>query len=115
MFGVLFAGGAYAQPDPDSEAKPEAGPAAGADGADQLTLPKGRLLLDASLIASLVSGAEFKPFSLSPDVWYGVTDDITAGLVHSGVGTTGFIGSAGESLCVSGSANCGDLYKNAGA
>ena len=99
VFGVLFARGAYAQPDPDSEAKPtEAGPAAGADGADQLTLPKGRLLLDASLIASLVSGSEFKPFSLSPDVWYGATDDITVGLVHSIAGVTGFIGFPGSSL-----------------
>jgi hypothetical protein len=115
VFGVLFAGGAYAQPDPDSEAKPEAGPAAGADGADQLTLPKGRLLLDASLIASLVSGSEFKPFSLSPDVWYGVTDDITAGLVHSIAGVTGFIGFPGSSLCLSGSGgSCADIYPDVG-
>jgi hypothetical protein len=112
VLGVLFAGDAYAQPDPDSEAKPtEAGPAAGADGADQLTLPKGRLLLDASLIASLVSGLEFKPFSLSPDVWYGATDDITVGLVHSFAGVGGFIGVPGSSLCLSGSGGgCADIY-----
>src|SRR5215470_10339195 len=112
VFGVLFAGNAYAQPDPDSEAKPtEAGPAAGAEGADQLTLPKGRLLLDASLIASLVSSFEFKPFSLSPDVWYGATDDITVGLVHSLAGVTGVIGFPGSSLCLAGTGGgCADVY-----
>jgi len=112
VFGVLFAGSAYAQPDPDSEAKPtEAGPAAGADGADQLTLPKGRLLLDASIVASLVSGAVFKPFSVSPDLWYGVTDDITVGLVHSSAGVGGFLGIPGSSLCLSGSGGgCADVY-----
>jgi hypothetical protein len=116
VLGVLFAGRVHAQPDPDSEAKPtEAGPAAGADGADQLTLPKGRALLDAYIAASLSSDAVFKPFSISPDIWYGATDDITVGLVHSYLGTTGFIGGAGQSLCLSGTGGgCSDVYKNVG-
>src|SRR4051812_45713682 len=101
VLGVLFAGRAHAQPDPDTEAKP-AGAAPAGDGVDQLTLPKGRLLLDAYIAASLSTDAVFKPFSISPDIWYGATDDVTVGLVHSGLGTTGFIGLAGQSLCLSG-------------
>lgn len=87
----------------------------GPDGVDSVTLPKGRVLLDAFLEINLVSGLEFKPFSLSPDVWYGATDDITVGLVHSAVGTSGFIGGAGESLCLAGTGGgCADVYHNVG-
>lgn len=116
VLGMLFAARAHAQPDPDSETKPldAAAAAAGGEGGEQLTLQKGRLVVNAYLAIGLSNGAAFKPISLSPDVWYGVTDDITAGLVHSGVGTTGFIGDAGQSLCLTGSDNCGDLYKNVG-
>ena len=80
-----------------------------------MTLPKGRVLLDAFFEINLASGAEFKPFSLSPDVWYGATDDITVGLVHSAVGTSGFIGGTGESLCLAGTGGgCADVYHNVG-
>jgi hypothetical protein len=116
VLGMLFAVRAQAQPDPDSETKPldAAAASAGGEGGEQLTLQKGRLVVNAYLGIGLSDGAAFKPISISPDVWYGVTDDITAGVVHSAVGTTGFIGGVGESLCVSGSDSCGDLYKNAG-
>jgi hypothetical protein len=116
VLGMLFAVRAHAQPDPDSETKPldAAAASAGGEGGEQLTLQKGRLVVNAYLGIGLSDGAAFKPISISPDVWYGVTDDITAGVVHSAVGTTGFIGGVGESLCVSGSDSCGDLYKNAG-
>ena len=117
VLGMLFAARAHAQPDPDSETKPldAAAAAAGGEGGEQLTLQKGRLVVNGYLAIGLSTDSTFKPISLSPDVWYGVTDDITAGLVHSAVGTTGFIGGVGESLCVSGSGSCGDLYKNVGA
>lgn len=99
--------------DPDVEAEPTV--AASTAGADQLTLPRSRLLVDAFVEMSLSSGAAFKPFSLSPDLWYGATDDITIGLVHSGVGATGFIGTAGDALCLAGSANlCPDVYPGFG-
>jgi hypothetical protein len=117
VLGMLFAARAHAQPDPDSETKPldAAAAAAGGEGGEQLTLQKGRLVANVYLGIGLSSGGAFKPISLSPDVWYGVTDDITAGLVHSAVGTTGFIGGVGESLCLTGSSSgCGDLYSNAG-
>jgi hypothetical protein len=57
----------------------------------------------------------FKPFSLSPDLWYGATDDITVGLVHSGLGASGFIGGVGDALCLTGtSGGCGKLYPGVG-
>ena len=103
-----------ARADDDTESKPAAEATASADGGDQLTLPKGRLLLNAFLGVNLNEVG--KPISLSPDIWYGVTDDITVGLVHSGVGASGFIGVVGTSLCLTGADNgCANLYSNVGA
>jgi hypothetical protein len=106
------------EPEPDAEADsapaPQAAPADAA-GVDQLTLPKGRLLLDAFVEINLSTDAVFKPFSITPDVWYGVTDDITVGLVHSSLATTGFIGNAGDSLCLASTSDgCPDVYRNVG-
>src|SRR5512138_1844502 len=97
--------------EPEAASSSPAGPAGDAS----VTLPKGRVLLDAFLEMNLVSGAEFKPVSLSPDVWYGVTDDVTVGLVHSAVGSTGFLGGVVSSLCLTGTGNgCAKVYDNAG-
>jgi len=75
VLGMLFAARAHAQPDPDSETKPldAAAASAGGEGGEQLTLPKGRLVVNAYLGIGLSDGATFKPISLSPDIWYGVT------------------------------------------
>jgi hypothetical protein len=102
--------GAYAQtPAPPPET------AAAAAGVDQATLPKGRAVIDAYLEINLSSGAAFKPFSISPDIWYGATDDVTVGLVHSTAGQTGFIGGVGDSLCITGTNNgCAKFYDNVG-
>jgi hypothetical protein len=109
VIGAL-ASTARAQPE---DAEPHA--EAPADGVDQLTLPKGRVLLDAFLEMNLSTDFAFKPVSLSPDIWYGVTDDITAGLIHSGVGRSGFIGGVGDSLCLTGTENgCSDVYNEVG-
>jgi len=102
----LFAARAHAQPDPDSEAKPSVSATAGTEGTAQLTLPTGRLLVNTVVGVGLSTGAAFKQISLSPDIWYGATPDITVGLVHSSVGSTGFIGGGigvgGPSLCLTG-------------
>src|SRR5215468_9473944 len=119
VLGMLLAARAHAQPDPDSETKPldAAAAAAGGEGGEQLTLQKGRAVLNAYVGIGLSNGSTLKPISVSPDLWYGVTDDITAGVVHSAVGTTGFIGGAGllgvfgPSLCLTGSdGGCPDVY-----
>lgn len=90
-------------------------PAAADDGVNSLTLAKGKLLLDASVEINLSDGGVFKPFSISPDLWYGVNDDITVGLVHSAHGTTGFMGGVGTSLCLSGTSGfCSSVYPNVG-
>jgi hypothetical protein len=103
------------EPEADPGTAPHAASTPSGDGNDQLTLPKGRLLLTALFEANLGDSAIFKPFSITPDVWYGVNDDLTVGLVHSGMGGTGFIGSVGDSLCLAGaSGSCGDIYHNVG-
>jgi hypothetical protein len=117
VLGALFAARAHAQPDPDSETKPldAAAASAGGEGGDQLTLQKGRAILDAFVEIGLSNGAAFKPVSISPDIWYGVTDDITAGVVHSATGASGFIGGVGDSLCLTGATSgCPDFYRNVG-
>jgi hypothetical protein len=82
---------------------------------DGFVVPKGKLVLDAQLEINLSSGNAFKPVSLAPDLWYGVTDDITLGLVHSSLGETGFIGAAGDSLCLTGSSDgCAHVYNKVG-
>jgi hypothetical protein len=91
------------------------GAGSAADATYQLTLPPGRLLLEAFAEMNLSSGAVFKPFSLAPDVWYGATPELTVGLVHSGRAATGFIGTFGDSLCLTGVENgCPDVYHNVG-
>jgi hypothetical protein len=81
---------------------------------DGFTLPKGKLALNVNLGVNLSSDAVGKPVSLSPDLWYGVSDDLTIGLVHSGEGLNGFLGtSTGGSLCLAGEKNgCADVYHN---
>lgn len=92
---------------------------AAASDTDSFVLPKGKLLLDVQLEMSLSSGRVFKPVSLAPDLWYGVTDDLSLGLVHSFLGETGLIGARpglqGDSLCLTGSDNgCPNFYNNVG-
>jgi hypothetical protein len=91
------------------------GSTASASDTDRFTLPKGKLLLDAFVEMNLSKDLAFKPVSITPDLWYGVTDDVTIGLVHSGVGATGFLDIVGNSLCITGSDNgCGHVYNNVG-
>jgi hypothetical protein len=79
----------------------------------RMTLPEGRLLVQASIEMNLSTDLAFKPVSLSPDVWYGLTDDISLGLTHSGNGTAGFYGGVSDSLCLVGDSNgCGGVYRN---
>jgi hypothetical protein len=82
---------------------------------NSLVMPKGKFLLDAFLEINLSSGEAFKPVSISPDLWYGVTDDLTLGLVHSTTGATGFIGGIEDSLCIVGTSNgCEHFYPDVG-
>ena len=81
----------------------------------QLTLPGGKLFLDAFLEVNLSKDFAFKPVSLAPDLWYGINDDLTLGLVHSGRGATGIFGSVGDGICFTGKSNgCAKIYDNVG-
>lgn len=105
---------AHADPETETEAPPAATAAPSSD-VDRLTLPKSRVLLDAFFELSLSSDAVGKPFSITPDLWYGATDELTVGLVHSSRAATGFIGGVGDALCLAGESNgCADVYSGVG-
>jgi hypothetical protein len=78
-----------------------------------LTLPVGKISVGLTVTASLMEDAIFEPASVSPDIWYGVMDNLTIGLAHSSYGHTGFVGVPGTSLCVTGEEKgCAKLYSN---
>jgi hypothetical protein len=92
-----------------------ASPARAQNDDEQLTLPSGRLLLNVFLELNLSTDVAGKPISIAPDLWYGVTDDFTLGLVHSGRGRNGLFGSVADALCLTGSDNgCPRLYDKVG-
>jgi hypothetical protein len=64
---------------------------------------------------SLSADATFEPVSIAPDVWYGVSPRITVGLVHSSRAMTGFLGGAGDGLCLTGEeGGCAGVYDRVG-
>lgn len=73
-----------------------------APAAPRLTVPAKRFVVSAALEISLSKDAAFSPISLAPDIWYGVDRALTVGLVHSSRAVGGFLGGAGDSLCVNG-------------
>jgi hypothetical protein len=80
-----------------------------------LTLRRGTLGVTMTFEMNLSKGSAFEPASIAPDISYGVTDELTLSVVHSGFATTGFRGSAGSGLCITGEERgCGKLYNNAG-
>lgn len=81
-----------------------------------LTLAQGKLNLAVNLEVEMTSDKVGKPVSISPDVSYGVTRDLTVALVHSRYATTGFRAAVGGGLCVTGEDNgCVQPYNNVGA
>ena len=82
----------------------------------RLTLPTGGLFVQLDLELNLAKASVAKPFSIAPDVSYGVTQDLTLSLIHSTFGTTGFRGGTGDGLCITGTSNgCPHPYNNVGA
>jgi hypothetical protein len=78
-------------------------------------MPAKRALVHVLVEMNLSTDAAFKPFSIAPDLWYGVSDKLTVGLVHSFLGQTGIMGGFGSSLCLAGDANgCDGIYGNVG-
>jgi hypothetical protein len=95
------------------------------------TIPAGKIALTAALqvgfSAEDVGGEAGNPLSIAPDVWYGINNSLSAGIVTSIHGVTGFWGGAigglaGTGLCLSGEpdlaegviAGCNNTFDNAG-
>lgn len=88
-----------------------------ADTAYRTTLPAGTFQIHVPVEISLVEDRIAKPFSVAPDIWYGITDGITVGIVHSGFGTNGNWGGVpGRGICLAGdgTGGCPEIYDNAG-
>ena len=79
---------------------------AGADGAPRLVPDAGQVQAELWFTANLSKDQVFEPFSLAPDIFYGITEKLSIGVIHSSVATTGFYGNApGNSLCLAGGSN----------
>lgn len=84
--------------------------------ASTLVLKPGEAVLTVTSEASVGSGTLLEPISIAPDFSYGLTERVTVSLVHSGFATTGFRGSAGGGICLSGESHgCVHPYNNVGA
>ncbi len=60
----------------------------------RLVLPKGQVYLQGFMEINLsINGGFFRPIWLQPDVWYGYSDKLTVGLVHSPRALNGFLSS----------------------
>lgn len=77
---------------------------------------KGKIAIWADVGINLSTDAVAKPFSIAPDVWYGVSDKLAVGLTHSSWGAVGFAGGTAQGLCLAGEDNgCISVYNNLGA
>ncbi len=107
--GLVQADGQY-----DPMAAPTSAPTATDDGT-QLTLPASRWLVNGLVEINLSDDNVFEPVSIAPDLWYGLNDDLTLGIVHSSYGINGLFGGVGSGLCLTGDGdgNCDpDVYTN---
>ncbi len=134
VFALLLAGygNAYAQDDPceDDDPRADSEPCGGdpcggggggggggghmaMEGPSPIGVAKGKISIWADVGINLSADAIAKPFSIAPDVWYGVSDKLAVGLAHSGYGANGFIGSTGAGLCLANEENgCVSVYNN---
>ncbi|MEZ4398919.1 MAG: hypothetical protein R3B06_02815 [Kofleriaceae bacterium] len=76
--------------------------------------PAGMLAARIALDISMSKARFGKPISIMPDIFYGVTDRLQVGLVHSG--PMGWQTRPGAGLCLTGTDNgCPHVYDNVGA
>ena len=84
-------------------------------GTDRMVAPRGQLVLYVPVHVNLSEDLAFKPVSVAPDIWYGVTEKLTLGLIHSGYAASGFMGSLADGLCFTGEENgCPNVYNSVG-
>ncbi len=123
---AALAGSAMAQDNaaPAAEGTPPAGgeaaapaattpPAAAASGgfATDVTLHQGGIMIDGDVVIGLSSGSAGKPIQIVPNLYYGVSNELSVGLAHN-PGAEIFQ-TDGRGLCLSGtSGGCAKVYNN---
>src|SRR5262245_1697219 len=98
-------------------APPKEAPVTGvaATSGEKPLMPAKRGMLHAFVGINLSKDTAGDPISISPDLWYGVNEKLTVGLVHSFAGATGIMGIPGTSLCISGDFCESNFYNLVGA
>lgn len=97
------------EPEARADAVPVATPSPPPPRQGAVTLPAGVVAGHLAIELSLSSGGVLEPASIAPDISYGVTDDLTLGIIHSGSALTGFRGSAGWGYCLNGTDSTTEL------
>jgi len=111
---AAFSTSAFAQDTPPAAPAPAAAPAA-QGGPPGLTLNQGQIKALVMFEINLLKGFTGKPFSIAPDIMYGLMQGLTVGLVHSGMTSTGFADGYGNGICIGGATGgCGKAYGNTG-
>ena len=79
------------------------------------TLPEGKLFFSAAVQVNMTDTQVADPLSIAPDAWYGVNNKLSAGIVTSIQGQSGFwSGQAGTGICPVGD-GCANVFDNVGA
>ncbi len=73
----------------------------------RMTLPGGKAMFNVIGEANMGKQAVGKPFSIAPDLWFGLHDRLTFGIYHSGRAATGFLSGFGTGLCFRGGGDMG--------
>ncbi|MFT3696644.1 MAG: hypothetical protein QM831_26120 [Kofleriaceae bacterium] len=86
----------------------------GTAAADPIVLKRGEIDAALTIESNLApSGGVTKPLSFAPDVWYGVTDELTLGIIHSDASLDHI--EPGASLCVrTDDFICTEAYRGSG-
>ena len=85
--------------------------AAGTGGGPPHTLRQGGVSIDGDVVIGLSSGSAGEPINIVPNIYYGVSDQLSVGLAHN-PGAEIFQ-TAGRGLCLTGtSGGCGKVYNN---
>lgn len=79
--------------------------------ATEATLHQGAISIDGDLVMSLSKNAVFKPVQIVPNLYYGVSPELTVGFAHNPFAE--IFQTSGRGLCITGSSNgCAKVYNN---
>ena len=122
MVALPGAGRALAQDNAAAGATPAGGEAAATTpppaasvsapiSATEATLHQGAISIDGDVVMSLSKDLVFKPVQIVPNLYYGVSSELTAGFVHNPFAE--IFQTSGRGLCITGSSNgCAKVYIN---